>query len=109
MKKDKKHFKPLLTKISEKSENETDNHFVIRKHIETSSKVVQIIDKFYKPKAMKFPMLVDSKKEMEEFKNQIDKPQEMREIAEEEFKKAEDINFNEIIGELNEGIYAKND
>jgi hypothetical protein len=46
---------------------------------------------------------------MEEFKEQQDKPEEMRKLAEEEFKNAENINFNELIGELDEGTYAKND
>ena len=46
---------------------------------------------------------------MEEFKKQQDKPEEMRKLAEEEFKNAENINFNELIGELNEGTYCKND
>jgi hypothetical protein len=50
-----------LTKISEISENETEKHFVERKHIEVASKVVQMMKVFHKPKAMKFPKLVDSR------------------------------------------------
>jgi hypothetical protein len=55
MKKDEKQLNGLLTKISERTENETENHFVIRKHIEVASKVVQMMGGFKKPKAMKYP------------------------------------------------------
>jgi hypothetical protein len=33
----------------------------------------------------------------------------MRELAEQELKDAKDFDFNEIIRELNEGIYSVND
>ena len=109
MKKDLKELRGPLNQITERSENETDKHFIKSKHIETSIKVVHMMEIFKKPKAMKFPKIVDCKEEMEEFKKQQDKPEEMKELAEEEFKNAENINFNELIGELDEGDYTRND
>ena len=70
MKKELKKLRGPLNQISERSENENENEndgiidtneFVKMKQIETSSKVVQIINKFKKVQAMKYPTLVDCK------------------------------------------------
>jgi hypothetical protein len=66
MKKELKKLRGPLNQISERSENENDgiidtNEFVKIKQIETSSKVVQIMNKFKKVQAMNYPTLVDCK------------------------------------------------